>query len=507
VHHTSIEEIPKGESVTAGMFPVNQHLAVVLFDSGSSHSFMSQAFAQKHEQPVTVLGYGYRISSARADVLTNKTVTGVTLDISGRRFRVNLMVMPGLVLDVIIGMNKMIGWGAVIDAGNRILSLKDPQGEGVLQVKLPRRLDFASLSCAVQVVPLEYIPVVCEFPDVFPEELPGLPPDREVEFAIELIPGTALISRRPYRMPPNELAELKNQLKELLDKGFIRPSSSEWGCPALFVKKKDQSLRMCVDYRPLNAVTIKNKYPLPRIDILFDQLSKAKVFSKIDLRSGYHHIKIRLQDIPKTTFSTRYGLYEYLVMSFGLTNAPAYFMYLMNSVFMLELDKFVVVFIDDILVYSENEQDHAEHLRIVLTRLREHQLYAKFSKCEFWLKKVPFLGHILSEEGIAVDPSKVQEVMDWKAPSFVSEVWSFLGLAGYYRRFIPDFSEIAKPMTSLLQKDHKFAWMEGCELAFRTLRKLLTAAPVLAQPNIEKPFNVFCDASKSGLGCVLMQDG
>jgi len=205
---------------------------------------------------------------------------------------------------------------------------------------------------------------------------------------------------------------LKNQLKELLDKGFIRPSLSEWGCPVLFVKKKDQSLCMCVDYRPLNAVTIKNKYPLPRIDILFDQLSRARVFSKIDLRSGYHQIKIRLQDIPKTSFSTRYGLYEYLVMSFGLANAPAYFMYLINSVFMPELDKFVVVFIDDILVYSENEQDHAEHLRVMLTRLREHQLYAKFSKCEFWLKKVPFLGNILSEEGITVDLSKVQEVMD-----------------------------------------------------------------------------------------------
>jgi len=219
------------------------------------------------------------------------------------------------------------------------------------------------------VVPLEHIPVVCEFPDVFPEELLGLPADREVEFAIELIRGTAPISRRPYRMPPNELAELKNQLKELSDKGFIRPSSSKWGCPALFVKKKDQLLRMCVDYHPLNAVTIKNKYLLPRIDILFDPLSKAKVFSKIDLRSGYHQIKIRPQDIPKTAFSTRYGLYEYLVMSFGLTNAPAYFMYLTNSVFMPELDKFVVVFIDDILVYLENEQDHAEHLRVVLTRL------------------------------------------------------------------------------------------------------------------------------------------
>jgi hypothetical protein len=182
-------------------------------------------------------------------------------------------------------------------------------------------------------------------------------------------------------------------------------------------------------------------------------------------------------------------------------------MYLMNSVFMPELDKFVIVFIDDILIYSENEEDHAEHLRIVLTRLREHRLYAKFSKCEFWLKTVPFLGHVLSENGISVDPSKVQEVMDWKSPTSVHEVRSFLGLAGYYRRFIPDFSKIAKPMTSLLQKDHKFVWTEECEAAFCTLRKLLTTAPVLAQPDIEKSFDVFCDASKNGLGCVLMQNG
>jgi hypothetical protein len=194
-------------------------------------------------------------------------------------------------------------------------------------------------------------------------------------------------------------------------------------------------------------------------------------------------------------------------MSFGLTNAPTYFMYLMNTVFMPELDKFVVVFIDDILVYSENEKDHEEHLRIVLTRLRDHKLYAKFSKCEFWLKKVPFLGHILSENGVSVDPNKVQEVMDWKVPTTVSEVRSFLGLAGYYHRFIPDFSKIVKPMTSLLQKDHKFVWTEECEAAFHTLRKLLTTAPVLAQPDIEKPFDVFCDASKTGLGCVLMQGG
>jgi hypothetical protein len=206
---------------------------------------------------------------------------------------------------------------------------------------------------------IEDIPVACAFPDVFPEDLSGMPPGQDVEFIIELQPGTTPISRWPFKMTPKELAELKVQFNELLDKGYIHLSSSRWGCPALFMKKKDQSLRLCVDFQPLNAITIKNKYLLPRIDILFDQLAGAKVFSKVNLHSGYHQIKIRPEDVPKTAFSTRYGLYEYLVMSFGLTNAPAHFMYQMNSVFMPELDKFVVVFIDDILIYSKSEEEHA----------------------------------------------------------------------------------------------------------------------------------------------------
>jgi hypothetical protein len=218
------------------------------------------------------------------------------------------------------------------------------------------------------------------------------------------------------------LAELKIQLNDLLDKGFIHPCSSPWGCLALFVSKKDKGLRLCVDYRPLNAVTIKNKYSLPRIDILFDQLAGAQLFSKIDLCPGYHQIKIHGKDIPKAAFSMRYGLYEYLVMSFGLTNAPAHFMYLMNSVFMLELDKFVMVFIDDILVYSKSMADHEEHLRVVLQRLRDHQLYAKFGKCEFWISEVSFLGHVISSEGIVVDPSKVRDVLDWEPPKSIYQV-------------------------------------------------------------------------------------
>jgi hypothetical protein len=208
----------------------------------------------------------------------------------------------------------------------------------------------------------------------------------------------------------------------------------------------------------LNVITIKNKYPLPRIDILFNQLAGAKVFSKVDLRSGYHQIKIHSEDVPKTAFSTRYGLYEYLVMSFGLTNAPAHFMYLMNSVFMPELDKFIVVFIDDILIYSKSKEEHAQHLQVILQRLQDHQLYAKFSKCAFCLKEVSFFGHVISAEGIAVDPSKIQEVLDWKSPKSVTQIRSFLVLAGYYRRFIPNFSKIAKPMTQLLEKEAKFKW-------------------------------------------------
>ena len=277
-----------------------------------------------------------------------------------------LIMLPTQRIDIILGMNWMEGQGVTLDTTSQSVHINSSiHGSMTLNLRDP-----ASLTHAVHHAEgkkLEDIPVVCEYPDVFPDDLPGMPPDRDVEFAIELQPGTAPISRRPYRMPPNELAELKKQLQELLDKGYIRPSKSPWGCPALFVKKKDESLRLCVDYRLLNAVTIKNKYPLPRIDILFDQLFGAKVFSKIDLRSGYYQIKIRAEDIPKTAFSTRYGLFEYLVMSFGLTNAPAHFMYLMNSVFMPELDKFVVIFIDDILIFSKNEEEHAEHLRIMFS--------------------------------------------------------------------------------------------------------------------------------------------
>ena len=354
---------------------------------------------------------------------------------------------------------------------------------------------------------LEDVPIVSDYMGVFPDELPGLPPDRALTFEIELLPGTAPISKAPYRMAPAELKELQAQLQELLDKGFIRPSYSPWGAPVLFVKKKDGTLRMCIDYRELNKVTIKNKYPLPRIDDLFDQLKGAAVFSKIDLRSGYHQLKIKDSDVPKSAFRTRYGHYEFLVMPFGLTNAPAAFMDLMNRVFSEYLDKFVIVFIDDILIYSKDQEEHKEHLRITLQTLQEHQLYAKFSKCEFWLDSVQFLGHVISKDGITVDPAKIEAVSKWPVPTTVTDIRSFLGLAGYYRRFVEGFSSLAAPLTALTRKDKKFEWTEKCEQNFRELKRRLTSAPILVIPSGEKEFTIYCDASKLGLGAVLMQSG
>jgi hypothetical protein len=353
---------------------------------------------------------------------------------------------------------------------------------------------------------IEEITIVREFVDVFPADVPGLPPIRETEFSIDLHPGTSPITSSPYRMSPSELVELKRQVDELMSKKFIRPSVSPWGAPVLLVKKKDGSSRLCVDYRQLNKVTIKNRYPLPRIDDLMDQLQGASIFSKIDLKSGYHQIRVKTEDIPKTAFRTRYGHFEYLVMPFGVTNAPAVFMDYMNRIFHPFLDKFVVVFIDDILIYSKSHEEHEEHLRQVLSVLREKQLYANPSKCEFWLEEVNFLGHVISKEGIAVDPAKVKAVVEWRRPKTVTDIRSFVGLAGYYRRFIEGFSKIAAPLTRLTRKDYPFAWTEQCEASFQLLKERLTTAPILILPQPDEPYEVYCDASHHGLGSVLMQD-
>jgi hypothetical protein len=302
---------------------------------------------------------------------TKENCVDVPIDIQGVPFKANLIILGTKGLDVVLGMDWMSMYQGHIDCARKAISMTNSEGVQIEHIAtMPSRKAYYKKS--VSGPTLDQVPVVCEYPDVFPEELPGMPPDWDIEFIIELIPGTAPIAQRPYCINPQELEELKKQLADMLSKGLIRPSASPWGSHVLFVDKRDGTIRLCLDYRKLNEVTIKNKYPLLKIEDLFDQLNRAKVFSKIDLCTGYHQLKVRESDIPKTTFTTRYGLFEYTVMSFGLTNAPAYFMNLMNKVFMKFLDKFVVVFIDDILVYSKTEEEQAEHLRLVLGTLHEH---------------------------------------------------------------------------------------------------------------------------------------
>ncbi|GJR54368.1 putative reverse transcriptase domain-containing protein [Tanacetum coccineum] len=292
---------------------------------------------------------------------------------------------------------------------------------------------------------------------------------RQVEFRIDLVLGATSVAKSPYRLSPSEMHELSEQLQELQDKGFIGPSHSPWGAPVLFVKKKDGSFRACY-------------------------------ISKIDLRSGYHQLRVHEDGIPKTAFRTRYGHFEFTVMPFGLTNAPAVFMDLMKWVCKPYLDKFVIVFIDDILICSKTKEEHEVHLKLVLELLRKEKLYAKFSKCEFWLQEVHFLGHVVNQSGIHVDPSKIDAVKNWKAPTTPSEVRSFLGLAGYYRRFIANFSKIAKPLTSLTQKNQKYEWGEKEEEAFQTMKNNLCDAPIFSLPDGVEDFVVYCDALNQGLG-------
>ncbi|XP_062105107.1 uncharacterized protein LOC133816821, partial [Humulus lupulus] len=303
------------------------------------------------------------------------------------------------------------------------------------------------------------------------------------------------IEMAPYELLYGRRCRSPLHWDEVGERQLLGPEAVRQAQEAVTLIRQRMLMRMCIDYRELNKVTIKNKYPLPRIDDLFDQLRGATVFSKIDLRSGYHQLKVKGEDIPKTAFRTRYGHYEFLVMSFGLTNAPAAFMDLMNRVFKDYLDKFVVVFIDDILIYSKDEVEHEEHLRMILTRLKEHQLYAKFKKCEFWLSQVAFLGHIISRDGVAVDPSKVEAVKDWPRPKNASEVRSFLGLAGYYRKFVDGFSKIATPLTNLTRKQQKFNWNDKCEESFQLLKDKLCSTPVLSVPTPNDKFaNVVADA-------------
>ncbi|CAI7802324.1 unnamed protein product [Closterium sp. NIES-54] len=345
------------------------------------------------------------------------------------------------------------------------------------------------------------------FSGVFPEDLPaGLPPKKAADHRIDLIPGSTPPVRPTYKMSAMELKELKKQLEDMLAKEFIQPSSSPYASPVLFVRKKEGSMQMCVDYRGLNKITVKNRYPLPRIDELFEQVGEARYFSKLDLRSGYHQVRIQSEDIPKTAFRTRYSHYESRVLPFCLTNAPATFQGMMHSIFSDFIDKFLVVFIDDLLVYSRTHEEHLKHLELVLARLSEHRLYAKHSKCEFGKTKLSFLGHVISHGRLEVDNSKVAVLKQWKQLSAVKEVQAFLGLANYYRRFVKGFAAVAAPLTDLVRKDSSFSWGPLQQQAFEKLKICLTSPPALAVPNLELPYFIWCDASDVALGAILCQE-
>ncbi|KAI3819462.1 hypothetical protein L1987_13299 [Smallanthus sonchifolius] len=492
-------------------------------------SFVSLTFETRLAKQRTKLDNSYSVEIANGKSITiNFVIRDCNLELNNHEFSVDLLPMQLGSFDIIIGMDWLSKHHAEVICYEKCIRIPLSSGDTlvIFSEKPCRGLHLMSCTLAQKYLRKKYvaflahivdtkvkdkelqdIPIIQDFPEVFPEDLPGLPPPRQVEFRIDLVPGANPVAKAPYRLAPSEMQELASQLQELSSKGFIRPSHSPWGAPVLFVKKKDGSFRMCIDYRELNKLTIKNRYPLPRIDDLFDQLQGSTCFSKIDLRSGYHQLRVLDEDIPKTAFRTRYGHYEFMVMPFGLTNAPAVFMDLMNRVCKPYLDKFVIVFIDDILIYSKTKAEHEQHLRLILELLKKEQLYAKFSKCEFWLKEVQFLGHIVKDKGIHVDPAKIEAVKNWSTPKTPTEIRSFLGLAGYYRRFISNFSKIAVPLTALTHKGKSYEWGPKQEEAFQTLKHKLCNAPILTLPNGNDDFVVYCDASNQGLGCVLMQRG
>nr|GEW98253.1 putative reverse transcriptase domain-containing protein [Tanacetum cinerariifolium] len=450
-------------NVIMGTFLLNNRYTKILFDTGADRSFVSTTFSALIDIIPTTLENRYGVELADGKIIeVNTIVRGCTLNFMNHPFNIDLMHVPLSSFDVIIGMDWLTKYHGVIICDEKI-------GCDVFLARITTK-EAKDKSEGKRI---KDVPIVKDFPKVFLEDLPGIPPARQVEFQIDLVPSAAPVARAPYRLAPSEMKELAGQLQELSDKGFIRPNSSPWGARSCSSRRKT------------------------------DLSAWSSVYSKIDLRSGYHQLRVHEKDIPKTAFRTRYGHYEFQVMPFGLTNAPAVFMDLMNRVFKPYLDKFVIVFIEDILIYSKNKE---EYLKQILEFLKKEELYAKFSNCEFSIPRVQFLEHVIDSKGIHVDPAKIESIKDWASPKSLTEIRQFLRLAGYYRRFIEGFSKIAKSMTKLTQKNVKFEWGEKEEAAFQLIKQKLCSAPILALSKGSKNFIVYCDALHKGLGSVLMQN-
>lgn len=476
---------------------------VALLDSGSTHNFISATAAHQSGLPIqrrprltAMVANGERISCA--GVLRN-----APLLVEGEPYPADLFVMPLAGYDVVLGTRWLGALGPIVwDLATRRMTFQRP-GRSVSWTGTPRAAQPAVRTMTGGDALMEAL--LDSFGGLFAAPS-GLPPKRAHDHRILLKPDASPVAVRPYRYPAAHKDELERQCAAMIEQGIVRRSDSPFSSPVLLVKKPDGSWRFCVDYRALNALTIKDAFPIPVVEELLDELHGAKFFTKLDLRSGYHQVRMRPEDVHKTAFRTHDGLYEFLVMAFGLCNAPATFQALMNDVLRPFLRRFVLVFFDDILIYSKTWADHLRHLRAVLDELQRHRLFVKRSKCSFGAPAVSYLGHIISAAGVAMDPAKVAAIRDWPPPRSVRAVRGFLGLAGYYRRFVHNYGTVAAPLTALLKKDG-FVWDDAAMTAFAALKAAVSSAPVLAMPDFSKPFVVECDASATGFGGVLVQEG
>ncbi|KAJ9528513.1 hypothetical protein QJQ45_020524, partial [Haematococcus lacustris] len=552
---------------------VNGHQAHFLCDTGATHSFVSTAFALKHALPLESLPSAQKWSLADNTTLSCKQFATVDLCLPGHCATCKLTVMPSFVqgYDVLLDddwlfANKAIlsyegktlslsaaGKTAVtlpcpavaapkyvgqcsavrptpaflinalkakpelisatqasrwlLKGGRAVVALVMTEGSASASPGTPSDKDDPHIPAAIKA---ELQTLLDEYSDVF-KPLTDTPPERPVGHTIPLVPDARPPVTPMYRLSKPEQEELKRQIQDYLSKGMIEPSSSPYAAPILFVQKKSGELRMCIDYRQLNKLTLRDQYPLPRIDDLFDRLSGCSVFSSLDLQAGYHQIRITPEDVPKTAFRTPEGHFQFKVLSFGLTNAPATFQRVMNDAFAPVLGKCALVYLDDILVMSKSLPEHLQHLRLVFDLLRKNELYAKMSKCEFMQLTLRFLGHVISAGAISVDPDKVRAIVDWPVPSSLTQLQSFLGAANFVRKFVHNFSAISAPLTDLCGKLSAtfpwHSWPDHERHAFYELKAAVANVPMLRLPDHTQPFQVYCDASLQGVGAVLMQDG